>query len=228
MDEFYRAPLSSAEAVATLAGLRALQTLCAGLGEALSVAGEFDIGVLETAASRIEGELPEFMTAQASRLAQTLAQEIRVSAGTNRAESEYDPDAVPPFPTGRTRRLLEDAWERDAPVEIEYFVASRGEWTNRRVEISDITDSGNGSLLSGQCGLRHEYRHFRLDHIRAVRVLDNADNEADPFSDDEPVKTTAGRKARGDNAEKSGGDSASGHGGNEPAERRPRRRRRAS
>jgi predicted DNA-binding transcriptional regulator YafY len=87
---------------------------------------------------------------------------------------------------GRTRRLLEDANDPRLPVEIEYFVASRNEWTARRVEIADVYAQNDTWYVSGHCGLRGDFRQFRLDHIRAVRVLDGEDDEGmpDPFAEE--------------------------------------------
>jgi predicted DNA-binding transcriptional regulator YafY len=68
-------------------------------------------------------------------------------------------------------------------VEIEYYVASRREWTTRDVAISDVYKKNEEWYLSGQCGLRQEYRHFKLDHIRAVRLLNGEDDVPDPFAE---------------------------------------------
>ena len=91
--------------------------------------------------------------------------------------------AAPPFPIRRNRRLLEDAYEERQPVEIEYYVAGRKEWTHRRVDISSVHAQNGTWYLSGQCGLRNDHRQFRLDHIRSVRVLDDANNMPDPFTE---------------------------------------------
>ncbi|MBC8103731.1 MAG: WYL domain-containing protein [Cytophagales bacterium] len=145
---------------------------------------EIDPGILESAADRIAAELPEFMTPQADRLAAALAAALIEAGLGNSPERFPEPDrAEPPFPIARNRRLLEAAFEQGKPVEIEYYVASRSEWTTRHVAISDVYEKKEEWYLSGQCGLRQEYRHFRLDHIRAVLVLDDEDHLPDPFGD---------------------------------------------
>jgi predicted DNA-binding transcriptional regulator YafY len=62
-------------------------------------------------------------------------------------------------------------------------VAGRKEWTHRRVDIGNVYEQNGTWYLSGQCGLRNDHRQFRLDHIRAVRVLDEENDLADPFGE---------------------------------------------
>ena len=180
MDEYYRAPLTSAEALAAIAVLLAVDAL----HEAGAVETEIEPGILRSAADRMAGEVPEFLSDQARALAGSLAQALltgRLARGPG-AEDE-GPGDEPPFPTRRTCRLLEDAFERDAPVEIEYFVQSRDEWTTRRVLISDVYERESIWYLSGHCELRVDFRQFRLDHIRSVRLLDADAEVRDPFSE---------------------------------------------
>ena len=122
------------------------------------------------------------MAPQADRLAAALALTlIETKIGSGDAYKEQYDKAEPPFPIARNRRLLEDAFEQGKTVSIEYYVASRHEWTTRDVAISDVYKKNEEWYLSGQCGLRQEYRHFRLDHIRAVRLLSDEDTVPDPF-----------------------------------------------
>jgi predicted DNA-binding transcriptional regulator YafY len=177
-DGLYRISLSSGEALATLAALRTLHALL----DDDDTISDIDPGILESAADRITEELPEYMAPQADRLAAALALtliETKVGSGEQIRE-EYS-KTEPPFPIARTRRLLEDAFEQGKEVEIEYYVASRREWTTRDVAISDVYKKNEEWYLSGQCGLRQEYRHFKLDHIRAVRVVGHEDELPDPF-----------------------------------------------
>lgn len=179
MDEFYRVPLSSSEALATLAVLRALDALItSGALPETQIAP----GILASASERIASETPEFLSDQAHALSGSLAHALMTELRGGEADDAERTE--PPFPVRRTRRLLEDAEERELPVEIEYFVASRNEWTIRRVSISDVSKRDDTWYLSGQCGLRGDYRRFRLDHIRSVRVLDAEDDVSDPFADE--------------------------------------------
>ena len=177
-DAFYRVPLSSGEALATLALLRAVDGLLAS-----GALHETDIepGILGSAADRLADEVPEFVAARADAIARSLARALRTDIAPA-AEDTDTPDA-PPFPIRRTRRLLEDAHEQHLPVEIEYFVSGRKEWTARRVDISSIYEQNGTWYLSGQCGLRSDHRQFRLDHIRSVRVLDDEEAAGDPFTE---------------------------------------------
>ena len=175
MDDYYHVSLTSAELLASLAALRALDALIA----AGSLDTEIEPGILASAADRMAEEAPEFTRDQAERLAGTLAHTLQTGLLGGSAGDEGPADD-PPFPTRRTRRLLEDAFERDSAVEIEYFVASRNEWTTRRVDISDVYERDGMWYLSGHCGMRDDFRQFRLDHIRSVRLLDRGESR-DPF-----------------------------------------------
>ncbi|MES2463180.1 MAG: WYL domain-containing protein [Armatimonadota bacterium] len=177
-DEFYRVSLSSGEALATLAALRALHALL----DSDETTWDIDPGILESAADRIAADLPEFMAPQADRLAAAVAQAlVENKLGFGGGNEEQSDRTEPPFPIARNRRLLTDAFEQGKDVEIEYYVASRREWTTRDVAISDVYKKNEEWYLSGQCGLRQEYRHFKLDHVRAVRVLNEEDEVPDPF-----------------------------------------------
>lgn len=179
-DEFYRVSLSSGEALATLAALRTLQALL----QDDAIIADIDPDILESAADRITSDLPEFMAPQADRLAAALALTLIETkmGGRDRYEEQYG-ESEPPFPIARHRRLLQDAFEQGKNVEIEYYVASRREWTTRDVAISDVYKKNEEWYLSGQCGMRQEYRHFKLDHIRTVRTLDRGDDVPDPFAE---------------------------------------------
>lgn len=179
-DGFYRVSLSSGEALATVAALRALYALL----QDDSIIADIDPDILESAAERILEDLPEFMAPQADRLAAALALTLVESkvGSRDRYEEQYGA-TEPPFPIARHRRLLEDALGQGKNVEIEYYVASRREWTSRDVAISDVYKKNEEWYLSGQCGLRQEYRHFKLDHIRAVRILSSEDDVSDPFAE---------------------------------------------
>ena len=177
MDEFYRVPLTSSEALATLAVLRALDAL---LASGALPDSEIEPGILASAAERIAAEVPEFLGGRAEALCGSLVHDMLTELRPDgRAEDE---DRVePPFPVRRTRRLLEDAFERERPVEIEYFVQSRKQWTTRRVQISDVFRRDDAWYLSGHCEMRGDFRQFRLDHIRSVRVFDEDAAVPDPF-----------------------------------------------
>jgi len=168
MDPFYRVPLSSAEALATLAALRALTEL----GNAGLLTAEIEPGIFQSAADRIAEEVPEFVASRAESLSGPLAEALRRPISDARGDDEEEIRDEPPFPIRRTRRLLEDAYEHDLQVQIEYYVSSRDEWTTRRVDIGDVQEKNGTWYLSGHDYLRGDHRLFRLDHIRSVRVLD--------------------------------------------------------
>ena len=175
MNPFYRVSLSSAEALSTLAALRALSALT----DAGALDTEIETGIFQSAADRIAAEVPEFVARRAELLSAQLAEALWPNSGASAGDEEMGDE--PPFPIRRTRRLLEDAYEQDLRVEIEYYVSSREEWTTRRVDISDVHEKNGTWYMSGHDFLRGEHRLFRLDHIRSVRVLDEP-VLADPFA----------------------------------------------
>lgn len=185
MDDYYRVPLSTGEAMATIAALRVVCALLQKEGVVSDLAPE----IFESAAARIEAELPEFLAGAAQKLRPGLAESL---AQANFDAKTDDKDSVPvTLRTERTRRLLETAWRSASGVaEIEYFVASRNEWTTRRVEISDVYETDTGWYLEGECQLRRDHRMFRLDNIRAVRSAlrpvddENDDDLFDPFDEE--------------------------------------------
>ena len=175
MDDFYRVPLSTAEASATIAVLRVVCSLLQR-GE---LASDISPDILESAATRIEAEIPDFLVTQAEKLRNQLAITL---ADTNLTGVTGDQNNTP-VGIKQARRLLERALHTSGMAEIEYYVASRNEWTTRRVEVSDVYENESGWYLEGECQLRRDHRMFRLENIRAVRIIGGS--EADPLDDDD-------------------------------------------
>jgi len=181
MDDFYRVPLSTAEAVVTVAALR---VVCALLQEP-GVTSDVSPELLESAAARITAEIPEFMGITAEKLRPLLDDALTQAnfSGTD-SDIEGTPPTLP-LRIGRTRRLLEQAERTTGIAEIEYFVASRNEWTTRRVQIEDIYEGESGWYLEGECLLRRDHRMFKLENIRAVRVVKgDGEEDWDPFDEE--------------------------------------------
>ncbi len=183
MDDFYRVPLSTGEATAAIAALRVVCALLQRDGVVSDLAPE----VLESAAARIEAEIPDFLGSSAEKL-RTLLTEILADANFDRADDDESMrQTMPPFGVGRTRRILEQARRSTGIAEIEYYVASRNQWSTRSVEISDVYESENGWYLEGECQLRRDHRMFRLENIRSARVVPgkvSADDLPDPFNEE--------------------------------------------
>jgi predicted DNA-binding transcriptional regulator YafY len=191
--EFYQIPLTTEEARAALAVLRALRTTLTEADDATFT--DFDSGILTSAAERIANELPEFVIPRAERLAHELTAWLATRPEPEPAPFGRHGDEKPPFPIERNRRKLERALDRGLPAEIEYYVRSREEWTVRRVDIEDVFEDEDTWYLEGYCRLRRDHRLFRMDNIRAVRIpgedapddigsgSGEEDGEWDPFSD---------------------------------------------
>ncbi len=175
MDEFYRIRLTTAEALATLTVVKAMGALLSAKSDTTLPAG-----MLDEAAARFAEELPEFAVNESERLAAALAIDV-VDALRSEMGNSGSPLDEPPFPTGENRLALMGALEKRQPVEIEYYVRSRNEWSRRNVDIQNVYVSGDAWFVSGHCRLRDEFRLFRIDHIRSVRALD--EDDSDPFSE---------------------------------------------
>lgn len=184
MDDFYRVPLSTGEATAAIAALRYVCALLQREGVVSDVAPE----VLESAAARIEAEIPDFLGGAAEKLRTLLAETLAEANFAPPESDEIDGRTRPPFAIGRTRRILEQAWRSSGIAEIEYYVASRNQWSTRNVQISNVYEGENGWYLEGECLLRRDHRMFRLENIRTVRAVSeeaSADEDLpDPFDDE--------------------------------------------
>ncbi len=55
-------------------------------------------------------------------------------------------------------------------IEIQYFAASKNEWTTRQVEPVNLWHYSLGWHLIGFCRLRNDYRDFRLDRIKSINI----------------------------------------------------------
>ncbi|MBP9893066.1 MAG: WYL domain-containing protein [Planctomycetes bacterium] len=86
----------------------------------------------------------------------------------------------------RMAQLTRAAEERRV-VELEYYSAHRGALSVRRVHPYWIVESGAHFYVFAHCELAGETRHFRLDRVRALTVLN------EPFSARPPKSPDAGR-----------------------------------
>jgi predicted DNA-binding transcriptional regulator YafY len=179
--EFYRVSLSSGEALATLAALRAFHALTQNSG----VLTDVEPGVWQSAADRLQDELPDFVHVHAERLAASLAAALAEGVVGVEGLPAFDMSerGKPPYPVQRTRRILENAQLSGRPATIHYYVKSRDEWTTRRLDDLDVYEEDGSWYVSGHCGLRHEHRLFRLDHIGGVKLLGD-DDLPDPFAEE--------------------------------------------
>ena len=166
IDEFYRVPLTSGEAIAVLAFLRALEKPLSTLPQSV-----LDPAILQSAAERLAAQLPEFAADNAAHLAKTLRQTL------SSALNDMGKEGVQASETGLSIRekvtALELAMESGSPVEIRYYVASRDEWTRRLVDIDDVYEDEGKWYCEGYCRLRRDHRVFRVDNIGSVRLRDN-------------------------------------------------------
>ncbi len=79
------------------------------------------------------------------------------------------------------------AAEEKHVVKLEYYSAHRGALSERRVHPFWIVESGAHFYVFAHCELAGQTRHFRLDRVRALTVLN------EPFSTRPPKSRDAGR-----------------------------------
>ena len=178
MDDYYRVPLTTGEAVAAIAALRVVCEVLQKEGVASDIAPE----IFESAAARIEAELPDFLAATVQKLRPIIAESLAQANFTDDGGDKGTARSVL-----HTRQLLEAAWYTKSGIaEIEYFVSSRNEWTTRRVRIANVYETSTGWYVEGECQLRRDHRMFRLENIRAVRPVSSPDDASDhdPFDEE--------------------------------------------
>lgn len=73
------------------------------------------------------------------------------------------------FPNHFFAQIME-AIAESRVVEIKYFAASNEEWTTRLVEPINLWHYSMGWHLIGLCRLRNDYRDFRLDRMKEIRI----------------------------------------------------------
>jgi proteasome accessory factor C len=85
--------------------------------------------------------------------------------------------------TERMRGMMADlaaACESRRVAEIDYYSAHRAKLALRRVHPFELVEIGAHFYLFAWCELAADTRHFRLDRIRTIRVLDQPSNRRPP------------------------------------------------
>jgi proteasome accessory factor C len=92
---------------------------------------------------------------------------------TSSGESfDFDREFGPNYPYSNTLKLLEEALEKGKDVHMEYYSASRGEFTERKVKPESIERRGGVPYLNAYCYLRNDGRVFKLGRIKTVKMVD--------------------------------------------------------
>jgi proteasome accessory factor C len=113
-------------------------------------------------------------------LSNTLAQALQ---GRAREALAGAPGFVTPRRTDRMRRMLQElmqACEERRILEIEYYSAHRARLALRRVHPFEIVEIGAHFYLYALCEMADATRHFRVDRIRSLRVLDATSRRRPP------------------------------------------------
>lgn len=91
---------------------------------------------------------------------------------SNRESFDFDREFGPNYPYSNTLKLLEEALEKGRDVHIEYYSASRGEFTKRRVRPESIERRSGVPYLNAYCYLRNADRVFKLGRIKTIKMGD--------------------------------------------------------
>jgi proteasome accessory factor C len=82
--------------------------------------------------------------------------------------------ATPPSAIAEVRHTLEGAIARNRQVQLDYYVPTRDESTERVVDPIEILVADGRSYLDAWCHLAEARRLFRLDRVHGVQVLQDA------------------------------------------------------
>jgi len=157
--EFYQIPLTTGEAVAILALLKAVS-------QRKIEHDELDPGIFKSALTRIEEELPDFLQIPVDKLTEGLIPLLFPPVLSKAIDNNQ-----PPFATAPRIKILEEALESESDIDMEYYVASRKQWSQRRVTVQDVYEEDDRWYLEGYCHLREEDRIFRVDNIRHLEIV---------------------------------------------------------
>lgn len=122
---------------------------------------------------------------ESSRLAQELTETLREALKGRACELIADKGKgfVTPRQTDRMRELIGElsrAAEDHCVTEIEYYSAHRARLAKRKVHPFAVLEIGAHFYLYAWCRLAEDTRHFRLDRIRGIDVLDEDFPETPP------------------------------------------------
>ncbi len=123
-------------------------------------------------------------------IAKALGEALR--GRTRELLTQSAPGFVTPQRTQRMRSMLAElarACESQRIAEIEYYSAHRARLATRQVHPFELVETGAHFYLYAWCELAQDTRHFRVDRIRSVRVLDK------PATRKPPPRRNAGRLA---------------------------------
>lgn len=120
-----------------------------------------------TVALRALAELPGLVDAQAVHSALH-----KLAQATGRGTDETDAVRVVPADPAPALGLVRQALDENRRIWIRYYTASRDAVTERTVDPLRILVTDGHSYLEAYCHLAGAIRHFRVDRIEEVRLLD--------------------------------------------------------
>lgn len=85
---------------------------------------------------------------------------------------DFDREFGPNYPYSETLKLLNKAIEQGNPVMMEYYSASGGEFTQRKVMPESIERGSGTPYLNAFCYLRGAERVFKLGRIKTIKMVE--------------------------------------------------------
>lgn len=85
---------------------------------------------------------------------------------------DFDEMFGPSYPYSGTLKILEKAIDEGKCVEINYYSASQGKFTKRKVQPKSIERKSGKPYINAYCFLRNEDRVFKVGRIKEITMVD--------------------------------------------------------
>jgi predicted DNA-binding transcriptional regulator YafY len=127
--------------------------------------------ILEKLSKRLDEESRDRINEQIERLVSE-AMDFSMRQTSSEERFDFDREFGPNYPYSNTLKLLEEALEEGKDVQMEYYSASRREFTKRKVRPESIERRRGVPYLNAYCYLRNDDRVFKLGRIKTIRMVD--------------------------------------------------------
>ncbi len=88
------------------------------------------------------------------------------------SSGDFDEEFGPTYPYSETLKILKTAIEEGKCAEINYYSASQGQFTKRKVRPESISRTDGTPYLNAYCFLRNDGRVFKLCRIKEIKIVD--------------------------------------------------------
>lgn len=134
---------------------------------------DVDRNAVNAIIEKIGREIDEIPKKEIEREIQELVEEAKeFELDFGRPRENFDALFGPSYPYSDTLKLLEKTIDEGKAVEIEYYTASRGEFTKRKIRPKSIERRDGTPYLNAYCYLRSDDRIFKLNRIRNIKLVE--------------------------------------------------------